>query len=298
MSGETLTDGTVTLVADPSSTEGAWRFTAERAGKEIGVVALRSWSEDIALLSWEVAPEHLARSSGERAVRLAADWALGARADGGLGVSRVEARVAVGERLAVKAGVRAGLRKEGVSRALGTEGHVLLGRLAGDPPVTEPLGFRSMLNSVLPRKRAIGQMLIRDHQDRVLLCSLTYKRDWDLPGGVVEVGESPRIAVSREVEEELALTIPAGPLVLTDWLPPWGGWDDAVCLVFDGGVHDGSIVDRVVREEREIQEARFLDPEQVRDRCADFTARRVEAALAAVRGEGPGYTESGRAVPD
>ena len=45
---------------------------------------------------------------------------------------------------------------------------------------------------------------------RVLLCQLTYKQDWDLPGGVVEVGESPQLAVGREVEEELGLTIRAG----------------------------------------------------------------------------------------
>ena len=38
--------------------------------------------------------------------------------------------------------------------------------------------------------------------------------------------------------EELGLTLTAGDLLLTDWLPPWGGWDDAICLVFDGGVHD------------------------------------------------------------
>ena len=44
------------------------------------------------------------------------------------------------------------------------------------------------------------------------------------PGrGVVEVDESPRLAVSRELQEELALDLPAGALVLTDWLPPWGG---------------------------------------------------------------------------
>ena len=84
--------------------------------------------------------------------------------------------------------------------------------------------------------------VVRDGHGRVLLCQLTYKRDWDLPGGVVEVGESPRLAVGREIEEELALAIDAGGLLLTDWLPPWGGWDDAVCLVFDGGVHDPAIL--------------------------------------------------------
>ena len=52
-------------------------------------------------------------------------------------------------------------------------------------------------------------MLVRDPDGRVLLCQLTYKRDWDLPGGVVEVGESPRLAVRREVEEELGLDVDA-----------------------------------------------------------------------------------------
>ena len=101
-------------------------------------------------------------------------------------------------------------------------------------------------------------MLIRDPDDRVLMCQLTYKQDWDLPGGVVEVGESPQLAVSREVTEELGLDIKAGNLVLTDWLPPWGGWDDAICLVFDGGVHPAAIVEDVVRQEREIRAAEFL----------------------------------------
>jgi 8-oxo-dGTP pyrophosphatase MutT (NUDIX family) len=192
----------------------------------------------------------------------------------------------------------AGLRREGVLRGLTVDGRtadrIVYSRLADDPPVSDPEGFRSLLNSFLPRKRAISQMLVRDPDGRVLMCQLTYKRDWDLPGGVVEVGESPQLAVSREVSEELGLEIKAGGLVLTDWLPAWSGWDDAICLVFDGGVHDPAILDDAVLETREIRAAEFCTPEQVRERCADFTARRVESALAHARGEGPAYTESGR----
>ena len=84
-------------------------------------------------------------------------------------------------------------------------------------------------------------MLMRDPDGRVLLCQLTYKRDWDLPGGVVEVGESPAARGRRaRSRRSWASTVDAGGLLLTDWLPPWGGWDDALCLVFDGGVHDAS----------------------------------------------------------
>ena len=211
---------------------------------------------------------------------------------------RVEAWVDPDDRTAQRTATWSGLRREGLMRGITVEGiavdRIVYARLADDLPAHEPEGFRALLNSFLPRKRAISQLLIRDLDGRVLLCRLTYKQDWDLPGGVVEVGESPQLAVTREVEEELALQLPAGRLLLTDWLPPWSGWDDALCLVFDGGVHDASLVDRVVREEREIRQAAFLTVDEVAERAADFTARRIAAALEALHAGRPAYAESGR----
>ncbi len=212
---------------------------------------------------------------------------------------RVEALVSPDDELGQRVATWAGLRREGVMRGLTVAGatvdRIVYARLATDAPAHEPEGFRALLNSFLPRKRAISQMLLRDHDERVLLCQLTYKQDWDLPGGVVEVGESPQLAVAREVEEELGLAIAAGGLLLTDWLPPWSGWDDALCLVFDGGVHDPALLDRVVKQTREIRAAEFCTIEQVEKRCADFTARRIRSALGQLEG-GSGaatYTESG-----
>jgi 8-oxo-dGTP pyrophosphatase MutT (NUDIX family) len=216
------------------------------------------------------------------------------------GHHRVEVLVDPDDEIAQRVATFSGLMREGIARKVdGGADRIVYARLVDDTPVEEPMGFRRLLNSFLPRKRAISQMLIRsagrDGEDpKVLLCQLTYKNDWDLPGGVVEVGESPQVAVAREVEEELGLTLEAGPLVLTDWLPPWGGWDDAVCLVFDGGVHDESIVETIVRQQREIRAARFCTLEEAHELCADFTARRLVAALRNVSDDpGPSYTESG-----
>ena len=210
------------------------------------------------------------------------------------GHTRVEALVGSGDTLGQRAATWAGLHREGVRRGLDADGEpedrIVYARLVTDAPVNEPGGFRALLNSFLPRKRAISQMLIRDVDGRVLLCQLTYKRDWDLPGGVVEVGESPRLAVQREVDEELGLEVEPGDLLLTDWLPAWGGWDDAVCLVFDGGTLPATALDAVVKQEREIRDVRFCTLDDVDDLAADFTARRVRAA---VNGMQP-YTESGR----
>jgi RimJ/RimL family protein N-acetyltransferase/8-oxo-dGTP pyrophosphatase MutT (NUDIX family) len=272
-------------------------FVIEHEGELVGSVEITRQGTHGASLSWVLYAGHRGRGHAARAVRVLVDWAFATVDDGGLGVQRVEARIDPRNQASRRVATRAGLRLEGTQRVVPGMGdrpdatsYAIYARLATDPPLSEPESFRSLLNSFLPRKRAISQMLVRDPDGRVLLCQLTYKRDWDLPGGVVEVGESPRLAVQREVEEELGLDIEPGGLLLTDWLPAWGGWDDAVCLVFDGGTRPADVVDEIVKQEREIRDARFCTLEEVDELAADFTARRVRAA---VDGDQP-YTESGR----
>ncbi len=250
-------------------------------------VARITWSDELQAQGFDVA---------SAAVREEVDLALEQ-----LEQRRVEALVDPEDVTATRIATWAGLQREGVMRGAverAGEPHdrVVFARLHTDAPVSKSRGFRAILNSFLPRKRAIAQMLVRDGEGRVLLCNLTYKQDWDLPGGVVEVNESPRLAVSREVEEELSLDLAAGSLLLTDWLPPWSGWDDAVCLVFDGGRHDAQLAARIVPQAREIRSARFCTVAEVHQLCADFTARRIDSALAAVDGSAPSYSESGRPV--
>ena len=272
-------------------------FVIEHEGTVVGSVEVRRESSWLGELGWTLYAGHRGRGYAARAVRVLVDWAFADIAQGGLGLQRVQAHVDPRNDAGRRVATRAGLLLEGsrrvvpgtVDRADATASAVYA-RLVTDPPLNTPEGFRSLLNSFLPRKRAIAQLLLRDDRDGVLLCRLTYKKDWDLPGGVVEVGESPRDAVAREVAEELGLDITPGDLLVTDWLPPWGGWDDAVCLVFDGGRHDAAVLDRVVMQEREIRDVRFCTPDEVRELTTDFTARRIEAALDGKSG----YTESGR----
>ena len=272
-------------------------FVVEHDGRLVGSVELTREGAAGASVSWTSYAGYRRRGFATRAVRVLVDWALSDTLQGGLGLQRVEARVEPDNTRSLSVATRAGMHREGVQRVVPgmgerpeATGYVVFSRLTTDAPLTDPGGFRSLLNSFLPRKRAISQLLVRDPGGRVLLCQLTYKRDWDLPGGVVEVGESPRIAVQREIEEELGLAIEPGDLLLTDWLPAWGGWDDAVCLVFDGGTLPAAALDEVVKQEREIRDVRFCTLVEVDELAADFTARRVRAA---VGGDQP-YTESGR----
>ena len=262
-----------------------------------GGISLEDLGGGVTRISWGRELQDRGHEAASTAVREVLE-----RAFSELGQARVETLVDPDDLVATRIATWAGLQREGVMRdAVAAPGdaradRVVFARLRTDAPVSGGRGFRAVLNSFLPRKRAIAQMLVRDHAGRVLLCNLTYKQDWDLPGGVVEVGESPRLAAEREVEEELALAVPAGPLVLTDWLPPWSGWDDAVCLVFDGGRHEAALAGRIVAQRREIRTARFCTPAEVHELCADFTARRVDTALANLDAGRCTFSESGRPV--
>ncbi len=272
-------------------------FVVETGDGLVGSVEVRRSSATSGELSWTLYAGHRGQGHAARAVQMLVDWAFADVEQGGLGLQRVEARIDPRNEASRRVATRSGLLLEGTQRMVAgtadradTTAMSVYARLSTDPPLTDPQSFRALLNSFLPRKRAISQMLVRDPGGRILLCQLTYKRDWDLPGGVVEVGESPRVAVQREVEEELGLQVVPGDLLLTDWLPEWGGWDDAVCLVFDGGSHPPAMLDQIVKQEREIRDVRWCTLEQVDELAADFTARRIRAA---VRGDQP-YTESGR----
>lgn len=202
------------------------------------------------------------------------------------GARRVEAEVPVGDRDTRVALQRAGLRPEGTSRGrqLSSAGQPLdvtrLARLAQDPQPGTRASFLAMLNATLPRTRVISQGLVRDDRGRVLLCELTYKSDWDLPGGVVDPHEAPWHALQREVGEELGLDLRPGRLLAVNWMPPYRQWDDAVHFVFDlGRVPD--VVERARLDRRELAALHWVDPGDLATRMAPYAVRHLTTVLSA-----------------
>ncbi|MEU6246019.1 NUDIX hydrolase [Glycomyces sp. NPDC047010] len=91
-------------------------------------------------------------------------------------------------------------------------------------------------DSPLRRARAFAASaaLIRNPVGDILMVQPTYKEPLELPGGYVEVGESPVEACLREVREELGIEIALGGLLVVDWAPaPSEG--DKILFAFDGG---------------------------------------------------------------
>jgi 8-oxo-dGTP pyrophosphatase MutT (NUDIX family) len=127
----------------------------------------------------------------------------------------------------------------------------------------------------------------------VCILETTFKPDFELPGGILEVGESPRVGLIREVEEELDHSVSVGRLLVVDWLAPYLGWEDAVELIFDGCELADFSIARLRPDGREIRAVHWLEPEAAIARMAPFAQGRLRGALAA-REEGRTlYLEAG-----
>lgn len=259
------------LVLEPTSgSEELIGFAVQHAGEGVGTLAFRRESEHTLSVRWNMG-EH-ALELAVRVLRLAIPHAFDE-----LGATRVEARIPVDRTDDVRAASISGLRREGILRGAGSDpDRALVARLVDDPPTGGRDGFIAILNAGLPTKRAIGQGLLRDERGRVLLCELTYKREWDLPGGVVEVGESPALGLVRELREELDIEAQIRGLVTVNWLPAWRGWDDACIFLFDLGTVDATITESMSLQPTEIKAVHWCDAALIREKATAATIALLE----------------------
>ena len=276
-----LTSGDLTLeptggTVDAESDFDGWAVMVD--GERRGSIALRRESRTTASLRWKVADADGAPDMG-MAIRIL-QLTL-AHAFDELGFRRVEARIPVDRLTDVRAASICGLRREGILRgAPGETDRALLARLVDDPPANSREGFIALLNAGLPTKRIIAQGLLRDADGRILLCRLTYKPEWDLPGGVVEVGESPADGLVRELQEELGITVTVNGLITVNWLPAWRGWDDACVMLFDLGTADASVIDTMNLQPTEIAGVEWCDEETIALHATDAARELLDAVRA------------------
>lgn len=142
----------------------------------------------------------------------------------------------------------------------------------------------------MARPRVAAGALIRNDAGEILLVKPTYKEGWEIPGGYVEPGESPKAACEREIREELGLDLEVGQLAVVDWAPSEAE-GDKILFIF---VCDAPHLGRVSLPPSELAAARYQPVTLLESLLPARLARRVGAALRASVGT---YLEHG-SIPE
>ena len=145
----------------------------------------------------------------------------------------------------------------------------------------------------LPTKRMAAGCLFTDEAGRLLILDPPYKPTWDLPGGVVEQDESPRLAAQREIQEELGLAVEPGALLAVDWISRSGDFTELVAFLFDGGVLRSADINRITLDPTEARGFRFVTLTEAEPLLDPGQCSRVAAALNARGSSMTAYLESG-----
>jgi 8-oxo-dGTP diphosphatase len=130
----------------------------------------------------------------------------------------------------------------------------------------------------IPQKRVGAGVLLRNERGEVLLVNPTYKPGWEIPGGLVEAGESPREAAVRECQEELGVTLSLLDPVVIHYATGGRGPGDGLMFVFDAGSTD-SVASEFDLPPAELSEAAFVAPEHLDHYLPEPMVRRMRAAV-------------------
>ena len=144
----------------------------------------------------------------------------------------------------------------------------------------------------LPKKRMGSGALFLNEQGSLLLVNPTYKPQWEIPGGLVELNESPRTACIREVKEEIGLKIEPERILCLHYLHAEEERIEGIMFIFWGGVLTAAEIASIRLPESELSEFRFVSIEEAAQLVTPQMSNRLQKSLEALSTEKMIYLES------
>jgi 8-oxo-dGTP diphosphatase len=146
----------------------------------------------------------------------------------------------------------------------------------------------------LPKKRMAAGALFLNEKGNILIVKPAYRPEWLLPGGCIELYESPREACIREVLEELHLEVSLEKLLCVEYLSEEHEQTECIQFSFYGGVLSQKQIDDIILPSEELREYIFAPLEQAVCLLSLKLAKRVPYCIQALSENATIYLEDGR----
>lgn len=146
----------------------------------------------------------------------------------------------------------------------------------------------------LPKKRMGAGILLFNEQGELLLVKPSYKTEWSIPGGVVEVNESPRAACRREIKEEIGLDIPDLQLLCIDYTFENNEKGESLQFIFGSKNITPEQIAHIHLQESELAEYQFLPPKDAMNLLSKKLQARLPHCLEALAKGSVAYLENGQ----
>lgn len=156
------------------------------------------------------------------------------------------------------------------------------------------LSSEKAYQQALPKKRMAAGCLLFNEQDELLIVDLTYKPWWGIPGGVIEVNESPQAGCEREIMEEVGLSCRPLQMLCVDYLPETEARTESLQFLFSGPVLTVAEIAKICLQPAEIRAYQFLPPADALPLLGDGLRRRVSWVLSNLNETSAVYLENSR----
>jgi 8-oxo-dGTP diphosphatase len=148
-----------------------------------------------------------------------------------------------------------------------------------------------------PQKMMAAGCLLRNEGGAFLIVKPTYKAGWEIPGGIIENRESPRMAATRELREELNLELKPGRLLCVDYVFESVEVPERLLFVFDGGVLTDTETAAIRLPADELSAFQFISLTVSQTYLPERLHRRVAQAVHALEHHVTLYLEDQLALP-
>jgi len=146
--------------------------------------------------------------------------------------------------------------------------------------------------SNLPKKHIGAMVLLFDENNQIFIIKPTYKEGWSMPGGGVDIDESPKSAVIRETKEEIGLELKNIELICVEHTSKKGIKPETLQFIFFGGKLNSKDIDEISLNKNEHSEFQFLDILEATSLLDERQRYRIPFCIEAIKEKTTAYIES------